>query len=141
MWPSRMKLNEPIGNTNIGPFLVRMPLGLYFLVAGFAKLDNIPGFIKEVQNAHVLPDHLATLYAILLPYSEMATGTLLVLGIWTTLAGILSSLMLISFIIAIGAFPNGGYLFNKDIILLGGSLSLLYSGGGALSIDRFRKSG
>ena len=136
-----MKLNEPIGNADIGPLLVRMPLGLYFLAAGFAKLDNIPGFIKEVQSAHVLPDHLATLYAILLPYGEMATGLLLILGIWTTLAAVLSSLMLLSFIIAIGVFPNGGYLFNKDVILLGGALSLLYSGGGSLSIDRFRKSG
>lgn len=136
-----MKLNEPIGNPNLGPLLIRISLGFYFVLAGFAKLDNIPGFIKEVQSFHILPNHLATLYGILLPYGEMMTGLLLIIGIWTTLAAVLSSLMLLSFVIAFGAFPSGGHLFNKDILLLAGSLSLLYSGGGALSIDRFRKTG
>lgn len=136
-----MKMNEPIGNPIYGPLLIRLTLGLYFVLAGFAKLDNIPGFIKEVQGFHILPDHFATLYAILLPYAEMGAGLLLVIGIWTTLAAVLSSLMLLSFVIAFGAFPHGEHLFNKDILLLAASLSLLYSGAGALSIDRFRKTG
>src|SRR5690606_16303972 len=106
-----MKLNEPIGNPIYGPLLIRITLGVYFVLAGFAKLDNIPGFIKEVQNFNVLPAHFATLYAILLPYAEMGAGALLILGIWTTLAAVLSSLMLLSFVIAFGAFPAGGNLF------------------------------
>jgi uncharacterized membrane protein YphA (DoxX/SURF4 family) len=78
----------------------------------------------------------------LLPYFELAAGVLLIVGIWTTLAAMLTSLMLLSFVIAFGAFPKGGeLLFNKDILLLAASVSLLYSGAGALSIDRFRKTG
>ncbi|MBN8548039.1 MAG: DoxX family protein [Deltaproteobacteria bacterium] len=136
-----MKMNEPIGNPIYAPFFVRVSLGIYFVLAGFSKLENIPGFVHEVQGHHILPEHAATLYAILLPYAEMATGSLLVVGIWTTLAAMLSSLMLVSFVYAFGIFPGGSHLFNKDILLLGGSLSLLWSGAGALSIDRFRKTG
>lgn len=136
-----LKINEPVGNPIYGPLLIRMTLGIYFVIAGFSKLDNIPGFIKEVQSFRILPDHIATLYAILLPYAEMAAGVLLIIGIWTTLAALLSSLMLLSFVLAFGPFPTGGKLFNKDILLLAASMSLLYSGAGALSIDRFRKTG
>ncbi|MBX7144695.1 MAG: DoxX family protein [Oligoflexia bacterium] len=134
-------MNEPIGNPIWGPFLIRMTLGLYFMLAGYAKLDNIPGFIKEVESFQILPPHLATLYGILLPYMEILGGTLLVIGIWTTLAAFVISLMLLSFVMAFGVFPKGGYLFNKDVLLLAASISLLYSGAGAMSIDRFRKTG
>lgn len=136
-----MKMNEPIGNPIWGPFLIRITLGLYFMAAGYAKLDNIPGFIKEVESFQILSPHMATLYGILLPYMEILGGGLLLIGIWTTLAAFVVSLMLFSFVMAFGIFPKGGYLFNKDLLLLAASISLLYSGAGAMSIDRFRKTG
>lgn len=136
-----MKMNEPCGNPIYAPFFVRISLGGYFLLAGLMKINHIPAFIKEVQAFHILPAHLATLYAIMLPYAEVVVGTMLLLGSWTTLAAILSSLMLLSFVIAIGIFPSSGDLYNKDVILLCGSLSLLFSGAGAISVDRFRKTG
>jgi uncharacterized membrane protein YphA (DoxX/SURF4 family) len=137
-----MKMNEPIGNPIWGPFILRITLGAYFVLAGWAKLANVPGFIREVQSFGVLPTQAATLYGILLPYFEIAAGFLLIVGIWTTLAALITSLMLLSFVLAFGVFPKtGDLLFNKDILLLAGSISLLYSGAGAISIDRFRKNG
>jgi uncharacterized membrane protein YphA (DoxX/SURF4 family) len=135
-----MKLNEPIGNPLYAPFLIRLGLGAYFILAGMMKLDQHYTFIAHVKAFGLLPDQAALLYGLVLPYAEIAIGALLVLGFCTTLAGLLSSLLLLSFIIALGTFPNTGRLFNKDIILLGGSLSLLFSGAGAYSVDRFRKS-
>ena len=136
-----MKLHQPVGNPIYAPLLVRISIGGYFILAGLMKLNNIPHFVQEVQAFHILPPHLAMVYGILLPYTEIAVGSLLVLGIWTTLAAILASLMLVSFVFAMGFFPSSGDLYNKDLILLAGSLSLLFSGAGALSIDRFRKTG
>jgi uncharacterized membrane protein YphA (DoxX/SURF4 family) len=49
--------------------------------------------------------------------------------------------MLSSFIFALKVFPNGNYLFNKDIILLAGSVCIMFTGAGALSIDKFRRDG
>ena len=109
------------------------------MLAGLAKLDNLRSFIGEVQKFGILPEPFSTLYAILLPYVEIVAGGMLIIGIWTTLAAICTSLMLASFVFAFGLFPPPGKLFNKDILLLCASLSLLYSGAGAFSIDRFRK--
>jgi uncharacterized membrane protein YphA (DoxX/SURF4 family) len=134
--------SDPIGNPLFGPFLVRVGLGGYFALAGLVKLENITVFVDRVRAFGILPNELATLYGLLLPYAEIAVGTLLILGFWTTVASALASLMLSSFIVALGLFPNSQVMvFNKDIILLGGSLSLLYSGSGAMSVDRFRKLG
>ena len=134
-------MHEPIGEAIYGPLLIRVTLGAYFVLAGLAKMDNMAEFIAEVKKFDILPGHMAEVYAILLPYFEIAAGGLMILGLWTTLAAITTSILLLSFIIALGAFPKSDHLFNKDIILLAASLSLLYTGAGAFSIDRFRKLG
>lgn len=136
-----MKLHEPIGSSLFAPFFVRCAIGAYFVLAGLAKIDIIPQFIDQVKEFGILPSHLAVLYGILNPYTEIAVGVLLIVGFWTTLAGIISSLLLLSYIIALGTFPASSHVFNKDIVLLAGTLSLLFSGAGAFSIDRFRKTG
>ena len=137
-----MKMNEPVGNSMYGPLFIRLSLGSYFILAGLTKLENPTAFVNEVQKFNILREPLATLYGILLPYVEILSGMLLLLGLWTTLAAILSSLMLLSFAIALKFFPEpGSHLFNKDVILLGASMSLLWSGPGFFSIDYFRKTG
>jgi uncharacterized membrane protein YphA (DoxX/SURF4 family) len=133
------KMHEPIGNGAYAGLLLRLPLGAYFAMAGLMKIRAPQEFIGVVQSYKVIPEPFSTLYAILLPYIEVGSGIMLILGIWTTLAAFLCSLMLTSFLIAIGIRDH--HPFNKDIILLGASLSLLYSGPGAWSIDRFRKAG
>ena len=139
-----MRMSQPVGDPVWGALFIRLPLGAYFILAGMAKLDVIPWFIKEVEKFKVLNGHSATLYGILLPYAEICAGALLVLGLWTTLASILCSLMLLSYIIGLGLFPYTDELtktlFNKDVVLLGASVSLMYIGAGAYSVDRFRTS-
>ena len=136
-----MKVNEPIGNPLWAPLFLRLALGAYFILAGLKKLDDPAGFVREIQAYNILPAKISVLYGVLLPYIEVLAGGLLVIGFWTTLGALLCSLMLCSFVIAIGLFPNQSGLFNKDLILLGGALTLMFSGGGAFSIDQFRKSG
>lgn len=135
-----MKINEPIGDSAIGPLLLRLPIGIYFILAGLLILKDPTGFVAEVHNMKILPPHAGTIYAIMLPYVEIAAGALLIIGMWTTLAAGLISLMLLSFVIAFGFHPDGAHLFNKDIIFLCAALSLLYTGSGAWSIDRFRRA-
>lgn len=144
-----MKLHAPLGNAEYGGLLVRLPLGAYFGLQGLSKLANPVLFIEEVRKAkptlmgiNLLTEPLGSLYGILLPYMEIIVGALLIVGMWTTLASILSSLMLTSFILAVGwLVKSDPLLFNKDFVLLGASLSLLYIGGGAFSVDKFRRSG
>jgi uncharacterized membrane protein YphA (DoxX/SURF4 family) len=136
-----MKLNEPVGDARYGPLFVRIPLGAYFVLASLGKLNHAAAFVDEVRRFHVLPDQLGTLYGILLPYVELTVGFFLLLGIWTTLCAVLAALMMFSFTLAFGFFHSGVNIFNKDILVLGGALSLLFTGAGAYSVDSFRKSG
>ena len=130
-----MKIASPVGPATFGPLFVRLAIGTYFVMAGMEKIDKIPAFVSQVGSFGILPDQLATLYGILLPYTEFVVGIMLILGIWTTLSALLASLMLISFIIAFGVIPNAHMVFNKDLILLASALSLMYTGPGIYSVD------
>lgn len=133
-------MNQPIGDSSFGPFLIRVSLGSYFVLAGLLKLDNLDAFLQVVSTFSLLPKQLAIIVGGILPYMEVVSGALLVLGFWTTLAGFMSSILLASFVYMFGIYPKGNTeLFNKDIILLCASISLLYTGAGMLSIDNFRK--
>ena len=136
-----MKMHEPIGNLIYGPLVARLPLAAYFIMAGLYKLDVPAKFLGEVRTLGqaYLPEPMLTLYGILLPYVEIGAGGFLLVGIWTTFTSIILSLCLLSYIMALGFYS--GMPFNKDLVLLGLSLSLLYTGPGAFSIDRFRKGG
>ncbi|MCB0332729.1 MAG: DoxX family protein [Bdellovibrionales bacterium] len=134
-------MTEPVGDALYAPFFLRLALGSYFVLAGLAKLDDPGAFVAQVQGFEILPVQFATVYGILLPYVEIVSGGMLLCGMWTTLASIVTSLLLVSFIYAFGFFPPKSHLFNKDVILLAISLSIMFSGSGAFSVDRFRKQG
>jgi uncharacterized membrane protein YphA (DoxX/SURF4 family) len=134
-----MKLTEPLAAAGWGPLWIRLALGSYFTLAGVEKIDKIPAFVQEVQNFDILPTQLGVLYGVLLPYFEIVVGLMLILGVWATLTAMLASAMLISFIFAFGIFPRTYMFFNKDLILLAASFSLLFTGAGAASIDNFRR--
>ena len=134
-------LSKPIWDAKLTGLFIRVPLGLYFLLAGHMKLTNLESFIGTVRGFNLMPDSLAVLYAVMVPWAEFICGFLLIIGIWTTLAAGVASALLMTFIYAIGITPSNPNLFNKDILILGATLSLLSCGGGSFSIDEFRKGG
>lgn len=133
--------SKPIGNPMFAPFFLRISLGLYFLMAGKAKLHSIPAFVDEVNKIGILPHPFGTLYGTVLPFAEVAAGFLLIVGLWTTVAALITSLMLVSFVVALGIKPTQVGPFNKDLILLSASLAVMYLGAGFLSVDKFRDGG
>jgi uncharacterized membrane protein YphA (DoxX/SURF4 family) len=135
-----MKMSQPLGNELYGPLFVRCALGLYLLVAGLAKLTNLEGFIEVVKAYNILTGQAVMLYAVLVPFLEVGCGALLVIGMWTTLASIVSAACIASYLFALGLFTESGYLLNKDVVFFAAACSLMYSGAGAFSIDRFRQN-
>ncbi len=124
------------------PLFARIPLATYFMLAGWEKIHHPEMFIEQVKKFRLLPEMFSVLVGIVLPYIETAAGALVLLGGWTTLGAIFLSLAIAFYVFASGVLFNSSFSpFNKDIVLLGLSLSLLWSGAGACSIDRFRKSG
>lgn len=135
-----MDFTKPVGDTAWGPTIFRVALGGYFIMAGMMKFENLGVFLRHVVDFGILPRQVAIFYGTALPYVEVLVGALLVVGFWTTLMSMIAALMLLSFVFALGLFPNDPRLFNKDIILLAGAVALMFSGAGRYSIDNFRQN-
>ena len=81
--------------------LLRVALGLVFIVASIDKIQHPESFAINIANYRLLPYQLINVSAIVLPWLEIVTGSLLVLGLWIRAAGILTCGMLLTFIAAI----------------------------------------
>jgi len=134
---------------NLVLFLNRCCLGLYFLLAGIAKLRlGVGAFYKGSFSSLRpvwLPDWFALPYGHALPFVEVLVGAALVLGLYGRAAAALAALALASFTIALyenGAFiPKSGGPFHYNVIFLTLALLLAVMGPGSLSVDAFRRSG
>jgi uncharacterized membrane protein YphA (DoxX/SURF4 family) len=134
-----IKINEPIGDSSMGPLWIRLTVGAYFLLAGLSKLQILAGFVAHVKAFGILSDNGAYLYGVTLPYLELFVGGCLLLGLWTTLSSIVGGLMIVSFIWAFGLFPGSSDIFNKDIVVFGALAGLAFTGPGAFSLDNLRR--
>jgi uncharacterized membrane protein YphA (DoxX/SURF4 family) len=81
--------------------LLRVALGLVFIVASLDKIQNPESFATNVANYRILPYRLINGIAIVLPWLEVITGTLLVLGIWTRAGTMIVCALLMVFSVAI----------------------------------------
>lgn len=137
-----MKFHQPLGPQIWAAFFVRVALGYYLFIQGYLHLRKVPEIVEKVKSFNVVPEHLAQLYGSLLPFLAVASGILLIIGFVTTLAAIVSTIIIASVIFAFKEYPQtllGAP--TPSMVLLCSSLSLLFSGSGALSLDNFRKGG
>jgi uncharacterized membrane protein YphA (DoxX/SURF4 family) len=148
LWVCMSSMSRPIWKPELAGLMVRVPIGCYFVAIACAKFRDMPGFMEGFKKLGVMPDHAAMPVAVLLPYFELLMGAFLILGLWTTLSAIISSVVLLLYMYIYGGVFEPGtearlhtWILNKEFIVLAGCLSLLSSGAGALSIDGFRQSG
>jgi len=80
--------------------LSRVVLGGVLIFAGIVKLPHTRTLIWEIDQYHILPGSLATVYGHALPSLEIVLGSLLVLGVWLKISASLSGLLVLSFTIA-----------------------------------------
>ncbi len=100
--------------------LARLILGLVNLAAGWLKFQDPAGTVRSVRAYRILPEAVVPTVGHTLPMIELVLGGLLLLGLFTRVAGVLSGLFFIAFIIGIssawargleincGCFGNGG---------------------------------
>jgi thiol-disulfide isomerase/thioredoxin/uncharacterized membrane protein YphA (DoxX/SURF4 family) len=81
-------------------FAVRVALGGCFFAASLSKLQNPDYFVATVISYGVLPESLARIYAVVLPWAELTAGCALILGIFPVYASWLSILLAFSFAVA-----------------------------------------
>ncbi|MCE5304226.1 MAG: MauE/DoxX family redox-associated membrane protein [Chloroherpetonaceae bacterium] len=81
--------------------ICRIIVGLMFIVVGVGKIANPEEFAKEIANYQILPYLFVNITAIIIPWIELFTGILLLLGVQTKSSSIVIAVMTVVFTIAV----------------------------------------
>ena len=81
--------------------LLRVALGVVFIVASLDKIQNPEAFATNIANYRLLPYTVINAIAIVLPWVEVITGTLLILGVWIRASTMIVWGLLLAFSVAI----------------------------------------
>ncbi|GAB4288520.1 MAG: hypothetical protein Kow0090_00850 [Myxococcota bacterium] len=81
--------------------LLRIALGGVFIVASFDKITSPDAFAENIANYRLLHFRYINVIAIILPWLELITGSLLLLGVFIKENAIIINGLLVVFIIAI----------------------------------------
>ncbi len=81
----------------------RLVVGGVFLYAGISKISDPDAMTRAVRAYRILPEGLVHLFAYGLPFVEVAAAVLLLAGIATRVAAVVTGGMLVMFIVAIAS--------------------------------------
>ena len=126
-------------SNNLGLLLARIPLGLYFALAGYAHFTTQNFATQYVAALPTwMPSEAGKGYSSMLPFLEMAVGGLLILGLTTRVGGLLAA-VITGMVVAAAGFSLDPNAANKllPLIVLGLSILLLCTGGGKFTLDNF----
>jgi uncharacterized membrane protein YphA (DoxX/SURF4 family) len=138
--------------------LARVVTGGVWVVAGALKLPDPAASVRAVRAYDLLPEAVVPTVGHLLPVVEVVVGLLLLLGLLTRPAAVVSSLLFVAFIAGIsaawargmsidcGCFGGGGFDADarekypweiaRDVGLLAASVWLVVRPSSRLSLDR-----
>lgn len=60
----------------------RIYLALFFLIGGLDKINDLSGFAQSIENYRILPIYSINIFAIIIPWLEVITGFLLLIGLF-----------------------------------------------------------
>ena len=116
--------------------LLRIIIGITFLVHGIAKLEDINGVIGFFGSLG-----LSAFFAYAVAFIETIAGAALILGFLTKIASVLIFIVIAGAIITVKF--KAGFLggFEYDLVLIASLIAIFFTGNSFLSIDRliFRK--
>lgn len=122
-------------NLNLVVLCLRIGLGTLFIAHGWPKLSNLAGNIGLWQSLHLpLPAVLGPVQAVV----EFFGGILLLCGLGTRLISFLLAVDVLGAILVVDI--HTGTIIGLEWLALWGSLGLLGSGAGSLSLDEFLRS-
>jgi putative oxidoreductase len=143
--------------------LFRICVGLVFIYASMGKITYPAQFAEAVAGYQIVPYFLLNLGSLILPWVEFFSGLFLIIGLRTRAAAVVTSLMLLMFIVMViiniyweapitcGCFDSVGEDIGwrkvvEDVILLGMTIHVyffdrifVFHGGGLLP-KKFRRS-
>lgn len=143
--------SRPVG---IALLVVRLAMGAAFVLAGAGKIGDPESFIRSVDAYHVVPALFVPLLGVVIPWIEVLSGGLLLLGAFSRAAALVQVGLLVAFSIGIavniargssmscGCFDLLGFkekvgypVFFRDLVMLALALLLVGRGGGVWALD------
>ncbi|GAA5052547.1 putative membrane protein YphA (DoxX/SURF4 family) [Thermocatellispora tengchongensis] len=100
----------------------RLVVAGVLIVAGWLKIGNPALSVRAVEAYELLPGSVATVVGYGLPILEIVVGVLLVVGLLTRAAGIVSALLMLAFVIGIASAWARGLLIDCGCFGGGGRL-------------------
>lgn len=113
---------------DLAMFIIRVVLGLVFIVHGFAKLKNLKGTISMMGGMGI---PIAGIIIPAVALIEFFGGILVLIGFYTGWASLLLAIVMVGAILIVKmkkGFVNG---WEFDLSLLAMALSVLFTGPGA----------
>jgi uncharacterized membrane protein YphA (DoxX/SURF4 family) len=81
--------------------IARLVVGFIFLTFGISKIADPSAFAKEIGNYQMLPMFSLNFFALTLPWIELAIGMMLIFGVRLKANAVISSVLMIIFIIMV----------------------------------------
>lgn len=88
--------------------VVGMVLGAIFVYASLDKITHPDRFADMIHDYQMLPLALVNAWALAMPWVEMMTGAVLILGLWRRAGGLLATALTAAFLIAIAQAESRG---------------------------------
>ena len=83
-------------------FLIRLLIGLIFVVSGFQKVSTpYQNFLFIIQQYEIVSDSVAIATARVLPWIELIVGVFLILGFWLREVATAAAIMFVMFIVVV----------------------------------------
>ncbi len=113
-----------------GMFLLRVVVGIIFLVHGWDKLQGMEGTIGFFASLG-----MPAIFAYLVAWVEFLGGIAMILGVYTRVVGYLFAVIMVSAIVLVKGAKglSGGY--ELDLLLLVSSLTVAWYGAGPYSVS------
>jgi uncharacterized membrane protein YphA (DoxX/SURF4 family) len=128
--------------------ILRLSIGAFFLILGWAKVSGEIhsglGTFAHGSGAAIpswMPSKLGMGYLYALPWAEVLVGCCLIAGFMTRGIGLVATLMLVSFSIAVTGLGEDKKPFSTNLLLIGIAMALMLLGAGHLSVDAIMPGG
>ena len=79
----------------------RIYLALVFILSGIDKVNDLNAFAQSIENYKIFPIYLVNIFAIIVPWIELVTGGLLLIGLFIKENAFIISSLLIVFTLAV----------------------------------------
>lgn len=81
--------------------ITRIYLSLIFIISGLDKINDLATFAQSIENYRILPSYFVNIFAAIIPWIEVVSGGLLLLGIFIKENSAIILTMLTIFTVAI----------------------------------------